>query len=70
MIIICKYDNLVGATCGKKYENISVKIDFSYDDTHYCIMDDNGEYNWWSKEYFDTLSDIRDDKLNKLLGEN
>lgn len=33
-------------------------------------MDDNGEYNWWSKEYFDTLSDIRDDKLNKLLGEN
>ena len=64
MKIICKYDNLVGLTIGKAYD-VTTVIEPVED--HFLIKDDSDKYNWWSKEFFDTLSEIRDEKLNRIL---
>ena len=48
-------------TVGKTYEVIG-KVNYSYE-----IMNDNGFENWYRIEWFRTLSEIRNEKINKLL---
>ena len=55
-------------TIGKTYEVIvrddEVTINII---TWYCIIDDIGEKNWYIIELFRPLSEIRNEKINKLL---
>ena len=65
MKIICKFDNLVGVTNGKTYD-----ADDTTDDRcplHFLIKDDSGRYCWWSKDFFNNISDIRDQKIDEIL---
>ena len=49
-------------TIGKIYEVIQLN---GNDD--YIIINDKGEKLWYEKEYFISLSEIRNEKINKLL---
>lgn len=62
MNVVCK-ENINGQlsiTIGKSYEVIIDKY-------AYKIMDDNDEYKYYPKEMFKSLSEIRNEKINKLL---
>ena len=50
-------------TCNKIYEV------FVTDDYYYYINDDShlSKYQWWHRNYFKTICDVREEKLNKLL---
>jgi hypothetical protein len=48
-------------TIGKIYEV------FYIDKYYYKINNDNGYKHWYSKDWFKTLSEIRNDKIDKLL---
>ena len=37
------------------------------DEDWYWVIDDNGRENWHWKYFFKTLSELRNDKINKLL---
>jgi hypothetical protein len=51
-------------TIGKTYEVININ------EYEYNIIDDCGDDYWdYDIEFFKTLSDIRNEKINKLLGE-
>jgi hypothetical protein len=54
-------------TIGKTYE-----VTYIYSNGDYDIIDDSNENsgysNWYHKEYFKTLSEIRIERINKLLG--
>ena len=54
------FDNLL--TIGKTYDVIKVQSDGDY-----VIIDDLGSENWYYKEDFKPLSEIRNDTINKLL---
>ena len=49
-------------TIGKTYEVIHIN---DYGD--YIIINDKGDKNWYPKDRFKSLSEIRADKINKLL---
>jgi hypothetical protein len=49
-------------TIGKFYDVIKIN------NGGYIIIDDNGYKFWHSKDWFKTLSEIRNEKINKLLG--
>ena len=51
-------------TIGKTYEVVSIDADGDY-----IIIDDNGHDWWYQKQYFKTLSEIRNEKIERLLGE-
>ena len=59
-------DNRAGfITIGKIYDVID-----DDDECQYLIIDDNGDEDWWySKKYFKPLSEIRNEKIERLLGE-
>ena len=48
-------------TIGKSYDVIN-KTEYRY-----WIIDDEGDDGWYSKEYFKSLSEIRNEKIDKLL---
>jgi hypothetical protein len=48
-------------TIDKIYEVIDI------DDDNYYIKDDNGYEFWYPKEWFKLLSEIRNEKIDKLL---
>ena len=52
-------------TIGKIYDVYEISI---YDDS-YWIIDDNGEEWRYYKEWFKPLFEIRNSKIDKLLGE-
>ena len=49
-------------TINKIYEVIRI-----YQDEDYEIIDDNGVENWYHKEWFKPLSELRNEKIDKLL---
>ena len=55
------HNYLFNITIGKTYEVINIY------DNGYDIVNDEGGYWCYSKEYFRTLSEIRNEKINKLL---
>ena len=50
-------------TIGKTYDVIEE------DDMSYTIINDNGHGWWLNKQCFKTISEIRNEKINKLLAE-
>jgi hypothetical protein len=48
-------------TIGKMYDVINEN------DYFYEIVEDSGYSNWYHKEYFKPLSEIRNEKIDKLL---
>ena len=48
-------------TLGKTYQIISL------DNTHYQIIDDDGQLYWFSKNLFISLEESRIDKINQLI---
>ena len=66
MKVKCIKNNGLGnhLTIGKTYDVIRIgKWD------NYIIIDDKGKEDWFYKEDFKLLSEIRNNKINKLLGE-
>lgn len=61
-------------TIGSTYYNIIeghvIYRDSKIDKDHIYIKDDIGYYDWYRRDYFMDFSEIRDDKLNKLLEVN
>ena len=58
--------------CINKGDNIYLTIGKTYDinnynDKCYKIINDNNKDWYYSKEYFKPLSEIRNEKINKLL---
>jgi hypothetical protein len=49
-------------TIGKTYDIITIN---EYGD--YIIIDDNNHEDWYPNEWFKPLSEIRNEKINKLL---
>ena len=49
-------------TIGKTYEVVSIDVDGDYN-----IIDNTFYINWYEKEYFIPLSEIRNETINKLL---
>jgi hypothetical protein len=49
-------------TVSKTYEVIYI-----YNDGDYEIIDDKGNEFWYPKDYFKTLYEIRNEKIDKLL---
>lgn len=47
---------------GKTYE-----VSYIYPDGDYIIINDKGNQTWYHKEYFKTLTEYRNDTINKLL---
>ena len=52
-------------TINKIYE----VIDRDSDNIGYKIKDDTDNNHWYPKKWFESKSEIRNDKINKLLGE-
>lgn len=62
---ICDYNWEGNFTLGKIYDVID------YEDGTYTIIDDYGmKYNGYPDEWFKPLSEIRNEKINRLLNEN
>lgn len=49
-------------TLGKVYETLN----FTDDDIHYYIINDNGDKDYFNKTCFVGIDEIRNDKLNQL----
>jgi hypothetical protein len=49
-------------TLGKVYQT----LDCTGDDTHYYIINDNGDKDYFNKTCFVGIDEIRNDKLNQL----
>ena len=49
-------------TLGKVYDTLN----FKDDDTHYYIINDNGDKDYFRKNCFVGIDKIRNDKLNQL----
>ena len=72
MKVICKHKFIPGVfskrdkytylTIGKSYETMDKNGSLIK------IVDDSGVFNWYYMENFITLDDIREEKLNLLLG--
>ena len=52
----------VSLTIGKTYE-----VNYIYPDGDYRIIIDNGIEDWFPEYFFKTLSEIRNETINKLL---
>ena len=69
MKVVCiKNDNFIyGCYCdltiGETYYIIDISINGNYQ-----IIDDTGYKHYFYKEWFKTVSELRNDKINKLLG--
>ena len=50
-------------TIGKTYETIIIGM------SKYKIINDKGEADWYPKNYFKTLSELRNETINKLLAD-
>lgn len=50
-------------TIGKTYDAIKVTLTGNW----YLIINDNGDEDWYSKSSFKPLSEIRNEKIDKLL---
>ena len=61
---INNYNNHYDLTIGKTYE----VFDEDNKKTRYWIIDDTGYGYWFPKECFKTLSELRNETINKLLG--
>ena len=57
-------DRRINLTIGKTYEIISIN---TYD--NYLIIDDADHEDWYRKKLFKSLSEIRAEKIDKLLAE-
>ena len=63
MKVVCiKNNGLYDLTIGKPYVVIKETM------MSYVIISDHKFENWYFKEYFKTLSEIRNEKIDKLLG--
>ena len=66
VLYICDYDWEGNFTLGKIYDVIDYDTDGSY-----TIIDDYGmKYNGYPDEWFKSLSEIRNEKIDRLLDES
>jgi hypothetical protein len=63
MRVKCLKNNCTWLTIGKIYDVIKE------DEFCYWITDDIGRYDWYPMNLFKSLSEIRNEKINKLLDE-
>ena len=71
MKVVCIKYNLIYLTKGKTYNSSESIISYSlyvYENA-YKIIDDINEEGIYPKKWFKPLSEIRNDKINKLLEE-
>ena len=52
---------------GWEYLTVDKTYEVIEDDNWYWIINDKGIEDWYPKELFKTLAEMRNDKINKLL---
>ncbi len=67
--VIC-INKIEGITLGKTYKVLAETITQNSRDRFYYISDDNGKIGEYNTKHFETLSSVRDRKLNELLNTN
>ena len=63
MKVVCR------CNCNCNYITIGKTYDIIYEGDQYLIIDDNGIRGYYPKEYFKPLSEIRNEKIERLLDE-
>lgn len=73
MKIICikeytkQYNELSIITINKVYDTVGDDIEHTLSPTHYRMIDDWGEIGFYSKTYFITLNEFRNNIIDKIL---
>jgi hypothetical protein len=67
MKLICINNNWNGLSVGKIYQRVSDE-ESALGPGYYHIYNDNGEPGVYPVDYFKRIDEIRDEKLNQILG--
>ena len=65
MKVLCINGEYTFTTTGEVYEVIKIGTDGYFNELYY-ILTNNGDPHWFKTSQFKKISEIRDEKLNKL----